>query len=265
MKMPQDPADWKLIAANFNEVWNFPNCIGAIDEKHVLMKAPDNSGLLFFKYKHTFSMILLALVDSSYRFIMVDVGAYGRNSNGGVLQTSQFGQAFADGRLNIPAPSALPGAPDQDEMPHVFVGDEAFPLQANLMRPYPGQPGRLPLEKANFNYRLSRARRVVENAFGILASRWRIYERRINLNEENTQKVVLATCILHNFLQTKSTPLPIPAIADEAAARLPKDSSPWEISGSAQETRLWPSAINLLLTSLIAMHCIGRNSMGNVD
>ena len=171
-------------------------------------------------------MILLALVDSSYRFIMVDVGAYRRNSDGGVLQTSQFGQAFADGRLNIPAPSALPGAPDRDEMPHVFVGDEAFPLQANLMRPYPGQPGRFPLEKANFNYRLSRARRVVENAFGILASRWRIYERRINLNEENTQKVVLATCILHNFLQTKSTPLPIPAIADEAAARLRQGLQP---------------------------------------
>lgn len=52
-----------------------------------------------------------------------------------------------------------------------------------------------------FNYRLSRARNVVENAFGILVRRFRLYERRIAISQEHLQHVVLATCTLHNYLK----------------------------------------------------------------
>nr|XP_022908001.1 uncharacterized protein LOC111419433 isoform X1 [Onthophagus taurus]XP_022908002.1 uncharacterized protein LOC111419433 isoform X2 [Onthophagus taurus] len=58
--------------------------------------------------------------------------------------------------------------------------------------------------KKIFNYRLSRARNVVENAFGILASRFRIYHTEINMQIKNIESVVLATCALHNFLRQKS-------------------------------------------------------------
>jgi len=60
----------------------------------------------------------------------------------------------------------LPGTQETLPMPYVFVGDEAFPLKKYFMRPY---PGRLinSQEKKVFNYRLSRARRVVENAFSM--------------------------------------------------------------------------------------------------
>ncbi|KAK0156284.1 Protein ALP1-like [Merluccius polli] len=79
-----------------------------------------------------------------------------------------------------------------------MVGDAAFPLKLYLMRPYPGQ--NLTHQKRIFNYRLSRARMVVENAFGILSSRWRVLHRRINLHPQNVDTLVLAACILHNFL-----------------------------------------------------------------
>lgn len=90
--------------------------------------------------------------------------------------------------------------------PHVIVGDEAFPLKTYLTRPYPEKG--LSEDRKIFNYRLSRARRVVENTFGILAARWRIYHRRIQMHSKILDYVIKATCVLHNFLQQNTTGIP---------------------------------------------------------
>jgi hypothetical protein len=88
-------------------------------------------------------------------------------------------------------------------VPYVVIADDAFPLSDYIMKPFPGK--NLEVEKRIFNYRLSRARRVVENAFGILASRFQIYKCRIPASVINVKKFVLATCALHNFLKSKNT------------------------------------------------------------
>lgn len=85
-------------------------------------------------------------------------------------------------------------------MPHVFVSDAAFRLSKRMLKPF-GQT--LNLEKRTFNYRLSRARRVAENAFGILCSRFRIFEKNISLSVEKVEIITLAACALHNFLRTE--------------------------------------------------------------
>ena len=108
--------------------------------------------------------------------------------------------------LNLPADKILPGAAELGPLPHVIVGDEAFPIKRNLMRPYSGRD--LTDENSIFNYRLSRARRIVANAFGLQAARFRLYHRKIPLDPENIDKVVLATCALHNFIQRTSTASP---------------------------------------------------------
>lgn len=207
--------EWRAIGKSFQQRWNFPNCMGAIDGKHVLIQAPPSSGSQYYNYKGSFSIVLLALVDAQYRFRVVDVGAFGRSSDGGTLSASAFGKALRENRLDLPDDAPLPGAEHLGPVPYVFVGDEAFPLRGNLLRPYPGR--NLTRVQRVFNYRLSRARRIVENAFGILASQWRIYQRVIGVHPENVEKIVKATTILHNFLRWHSAAYPTSTTGAEDA------------------------------------------------
>ncbi|XP_066590589.1 uncharacterized protein [Prorops nasuta] len=196
---PPSDEEWIKICEGFYSKWNLPNCCGAIDGKHIQIQAPPNSGSLYFNYKKTFSIILMAACDYNYKFILVDCGEYGSSSDGGVLSRSMIGQALKNHSLNIPAGEFyLPGS--TIKTPIYFVGDEAFQLTTNMMRPYSGR--NLNFKKRIFNYRLSRARRIIENSFGILVSRWRILRKPIMLHPKNVDKIVVSLLCLHNFLQT---------------------------------------------------------------
>lgn len=72
------------------------------------------------------------------------------------------------------------------------------------MKPYP-RAKKLSVKQNIFNYRLCRARRVVENAFGILCSRFRIFTRQMNTNLKTTESIIICCCILHNFLRPSET------------------------------------------------------------
>ncbi|XP_067615900.1 uncharacterized protein [Eurosta solidaginis] len=178
-----------------------PHCLGAVDGKHVKVVCPKRSGSLFFNYKKTFSVVLMAICDDSYTFSFVDVGALGSQSDGGILARSVFGNMILRNDLEIPPPYNLPGT-DQI-FPYFFVGDSAFPLKPNLMRPYPGR--NLSPAKRNYNKRLSSVRVHIENTFGILATRWRVLHTTIHVAPENVDKIVLATIVLHNYLMLDSS------------------------------------------------------------
>jgi len=114
----------------------------------------------------------MAVVNSNYEFIMEDAGINGRISDGGVLGNTAFGKALRDKLFKIPKPGTLPNS--EKKLPFVFVGDDAFALTENFMKPC-GQTG-LTAEQRIFNYRLSPAHRVVENSFGILVSRFGVIQ-----------------------------------------------------------------------------------------
>lgn len=96
----------------------------------------------------------MAVVDANYKFVMVDVGAPGRHSDGGVFKACAFGKRLEHQMLDMPGPATLPKS--AKVAPHVFVGDEAFQLREDFMRPFPGK--HLDSKRRVFNYRLSRAR-----------------------------------------------------------------------------------------------------------
>ena len=147
--------------------WNFHHTLGAIDGKHVAIRCPKNGGSLYFNYKGFHSIILFALVDANYKFRWVDVGVNGTSSDAQIFNQSQLRSGIIDGTLQVPAAEPLPS--DDHPMPYFLIGDGAFSLHTWLMKPFSGRM--LPDNQRIFNNRLSRARRVVENAFGIMANR----------------------------------------------------------------------------------------------
>ncbi|XP_054599309.2 putative nuclease HARBI1 [Nothobranchius furzeri] len=163
-------AKWMEIQEEFWSLWNFPNCVGAIDGKHIRVRAPANSGSSFHNYKGYFSFILMAVCDAR--------------------------GALIKGELHLPPPSPLPGAVVRS--PPVFVADEAFPLKVNLMRPFSGT--NLTAEQRKYNYQHCRARWVIENAFGILAARWRVFGKAMECSVDTTELITKGCVALHNFL-----------------------------------------------------------------
>lgn len=125
--MPATEDEWKQIASDFGEAYQFWNCLGALDGKHVTIKKLAQSGI------HC-TLTTKALVNYKKEFIMVDVGTNGRISDGGMLLYTKFWEMYEKGHLNLPAPLVLPNT--TKEFLYVFISDEAFALGKNLMKPY---------------------------------------------------------------------------------------------------------------------------------
>ncbi|XP_070515353.1 uncharacterized protein [Cardiocondyla obscurior] len=191
---------WLRIADEFETKWNFNHCIGAIDGKHVVIQCPNNAGSSYYNYKNSHSIVLLAVCDANYIFTFVDIGAYGRQSDGGIFRSSLIGQKFDNKRMNLPEPQPI--SANGICLPYVLIGDEAFPLTEYLLRPYPGRGG-LNKKRKIYNYRLSRARRMIESSFGILCSQWRILRRPINTKVETCMKIIQSIICIHNWLRIK--------------------------------------------------------------
>lgn len=188
---------FKTISRDFYKLWNFPNVIGAIDGKHVRIICPKNTGSMFFNYKKYFSVVLQAVVDANYQFIAIDVGGYGKQSDGGTFQASNFYKMLLTKDIEIPSPTYLPGT--TVKTPYVFLGDDAYPLLTFLIKPYNGK--NLSFEEECYNDRHSRARKTVECAFGLIYAKWRLLSKAIETkNLDTTDNIIKCICLLNNII-----------------------------------------------------------------
>ncbi|XP_014213350.1 protein ANTAGONIST OF LIKE HETEROCHROMATIN PROTEIN 1-like [Copidosoma floridanum] len=197
--MPSDLSKnrWLKMAQEFEEKWDFPHCIGAIDAVHIVMQPSSNESPSKQKSNERNSIVLLAICDANFIFTFVDMGTYG--CNGEIFRASQIGCAFENNDMNLPKPSPL-NENDTENFPYVLVGDEAFPLKTYLLRPYP-QKDCIEVSRLNFNCRLIRAQKTIETCLGILSSRWQIFSKTINMDVDKTMKIVQACVCLHNWLR----------------------------------------------------------------
>ena len=201
LKVPETKEHWLEIASMFEKRWQYPHCLGAIDGKHIVMQPPAGAGSHFYNYKGTHSIVLLAIAGPNYECIYADVGTNGRTSDGGVWSKCSMLEAIEHAEISLPPTMPLPHG--TKSIPFVFVADDAFPLKCYMMKPYP----RIGMndERRIYNYRHSRARRISENLFGIIANRWRIFRSAILLPPKTIETLLLATLCIHSFLRQSAT------------------------------------------------------------
>ena len=176
----------------------------------------------------------MALVDADYKFIWADIGGMGSASDAQIYNASELKECVEDGSLGLPDPDPLPN--DSQDVPYFFVGDDAFALRPNMMKPYSLRG--LTQQERIFNYRLSRARRVVENAFGILANRFQVLLSTMQQHPETVKLIVTACMLLHNLMRKR-----YPALRNQQldrAENLDSDYVPgaWRTGLDLKDTRV---------------------------
>ena len=201
IQCPTTTEEWTAIAEQFEKRWQFPHCCGALDGKHVAVTCPWNTGSEYRNYKGFFSIVLMALVDADYNFLWIDVGSDGSSNDASIYNGSELkeGLESPNNIFNLPEEKSLPG--DDVPVPYYIVGDNAFGINKRLMNPFSIR--NMEHHERIFNYRLCRSRRVVENAFGILAHKFRVLLRTMNQRPETCRKIITTCVILHNLIRLR--------------------------------------------------------------
>ncbi|XP_055845403.1 uncharacterized protein LOC129911591 [Episyrphus balteatus] len=176
----------------------FPQCFGAIDGCHIEIRPAAENAIDYYNYKGWYSTVLLAVVDYRYRFLYISVGSPGRCNDSSIFENSSLKVHHQDPILKAMSKNLC-----DVNVPVVLIGDSAFRFSDILMKPYPYSTSLTPRQK-NFNFHLSKSRRVVENAFGHLKARFRRIGKGLDNHIENTNLIIKSCCVLHNFLNSHS-------------------------------------------------------------
>ena len=188
--------DLKGVVDGFESRWGFPQCAGAIDGSHIPISAPELNHTDYYNRKGWYSMVVQAVVDHEYVFRDICVGWPGSVHDARIFINSMIYKRITEDKILECVGRTILG----HNIPLCIIGDSAYPIQPWLMKPFSGDSSLTPQQK-HFNYRLSRARIVVENAFGRLKARWRRLLKRNDMITDHIPNVITAACILHNICE----------------------------------------------------------------
>ena len=188
--------DLDHVVDEFKTKWGVPQCFGAVDGCHIPICAPSEQHTDYYNRKGWYSMIVQGLVDANYRFLDVCIGWPGSVHDARVFAHSNLYKKSTHGHLIPNKLVTISGVC----VPLYMIGDSTYPMQSWLMKPF-AHNSNLSACQRNYNYRICRARIVVENAFGRLKARWRRVLKRNDMHTDNIPHVIAATCVLHNICE----------------------------------------------------------------
>lgn len=170
---------------------------GAADGTHIPIQGPKEFQNDYYNRKGFHSVVLQGFVDHQYKFMNVNFGFPGSVHDARVFVNSQLYKLGSEGLL-CPQVQRQTGG---KSVPVVILGDSAYPALTWLMKPFSDNRLQTPGRRA-YNYHHSRARMVVENAFGRLKGRWRILLKRNDTRIQKLPNLVIACCVLHNLCES---------------------------------------------------------------
>ncbi len=190
---------------DMEQLWQFPCAWGAVDGCHLPIVCPNGgqeSRKGYHNFKNFYSIVMMAIVDAKDRFVWVSIGFPGNSHDSVIFQSTQLWTDITEKNI-IPS---IGKNIEKVTVNPLLLGDSAFPFRIWLMKPY-GHDTLSPKE-SNFNYHLSRARMVAEQAFCQLKSRWRILLCRSECEPESVKVTALACVFLHNLCIANGDILP---------------------------------------------------------
>ena len=194
--MPKADAMFREKVLDMEEMWQFPVTWGAVDGGHIPIKCPPGGREAckeYHNFKNFLSIILMSAVDAKYRFLWGSCGFPGNSHDSIILQSMSLWSDIQNGKV---LPSFLQNENDVN-IPPLLIGDAALPQEPFLMKPFMNAV--LSTEQHYFNYRLSRARMIIECAYGQLKGRWRHLMKKSEGGLYEIKTVTLACMVLHTL------------------------------------------------------------------
>lgn len=194
--LQSDPIHWKAryqnetgyctVMQTFPQIWQFPKCLDFLDGTNMLIHPSAYSCSIFCNYKHSFSIVLMILVDADYHYLFASIGFNGREV---CLENRNSPRLCSLVNSTYHSPPQCPMT-----TPYTIYVRGRWRFSAKKK----STTVIWPKTSESLIYKLSRARRCVKNAFGIMANHFRVFIQP-PLIIPDLVEIVLAACALHNL------------------------------------------------------------------